>query len=45
LLTDEPNSPEDPEGLFYLVRGVNGRGAGTWGFASDGDERQSAGCP
>jgi concanavalin A-like lectin/glucanase superfamily protein len=31
--------------FFYLVRGMNACGVGSWGFQSDGAERLSATCP
>jgi len=43
--TDQPGVPEASTGYWYLVRGRNACGSGTYGHASDGSERQTAVCP
>ena len=37
--------PASGTGYFYLVRGTNGCGDGTYGYDSEGNERTSAVCP
>jgi hypothetical protein len=39
---DEPPAPG--AGFFYLVRGVNACGVGSWGSDSGGEKRTSAAC-
>ena len=41
----DPLSPGAGVGFWYLVRGRNACGGGTWGLASDGTPRVSAACP
>jgi hypothetical protein len=38
-------APAPGDGLYYLVRGRNACGVGTYGFASAGTERTSVTCP
>lgn len=38
-------APPPGSGFYYLVRGKNGCGVGTYGFASGGAERTSFACP
>jgi cysteine-rich repeat protein len=42
---DDPFSPGPNQVLYYLVRGRNSCGPGTYGFASTGSERVSTICP
>jgi N-acetylneuraminic acid mutarotase len=42
---EDPELPPTAQGFWYLVRGRNACGAGTYGFESGGDERMSATCP
>ncbi len=44
-IVQDPETPAPGEGFWYLVRGTNGCGAGTWGSASSGPERISTACP
>lgn len=41
----EEFEPAAGAGRFYLIRGTNECGAGSWGFESSGAERTSAICP
>jgi enterochelin esterase-like enzyme len=43
---DDPDVPTSGDGWFYLVRGRDAGcgGAGPWGAATDGSDRQPAGC-
>lgn len=43
--TDEPAMPNAGTGFWYLVRGRNACGAGTWGTDSSGAARAPGGCP
>jgi hypothetical protein len=43
--TTDTEIPLAGRAFFYLVRGTNACGVGTWGFQSDGAERFSAACP
>ena len=42
---DQPAIPAPGTGYFFLVRGRNVCGVGTWGYASSGAERTTAVCP
>jgi cysteine-rich repeat protein len=42
---DDPSAPGPGAVLYYLVRGRNGCGPGTYGLASTGGERISGACP
>lgn len=37
--------PAEGAGFWYLVRGRNACGVGTYGFRSDGTERTTSACP
>jgi hypothetical protein len=41
----DAQAPAPSSGWWYLVRGVNSCGEGSYGFASDGVERSTAACP
>ena len=41
----DPSIPTSEQGYWYLVRGRNVCGTGTYGFQTDGAERISAACP
>ena len=41
----ETLSPAPGEGFYYVVRGRNACGTGTWGAASTGEPRTHPGCP
>jgi hypothetical protein len=41
----DPTLPTVEPGFWYLVRGANSCGAGTYGDQSNGDERSSFACP
>ncbi len=41
----DPETPGAASGFWYLVRGRNVCGAGTYGYASDGTETTSLACP
>jgi hypothetical protein len=41
----DPELPVMGSGFWYLVRGRNSCGAGTWGARSDGTQRSSTACP
>jgi N-acetylneuraminic acid mutarotase len=43
--TSDPSTPPAGSGFWYLVRGRNTCGAGTYGFRSGGAERTSTACP
>jgi hypothetical protein len=43
--TTDPALPASGEGFWYLVRGRNTCGPGTYGFSSDGTERTTPICP
>jgi hypothetical protein len=48
--TTATSLPPDPppalgEAFYYVVRGKNACGVGSYGFASSGDERTSFVCP
>ena len=43
--TQDPATPPPGSGTWYLVRGKNACGAGTYGHASGGAERVTAACP
>lgn len=42
---DSRPGPAADDGFYYLVRGKNGAGSGSWGRGSDGTERELTGCP
>ncbi|HKQ61536.1 MAG TPA: choice-of-anchor Q domain-containing protein [Candidatus Polarisedimenticolaceae bacterium] len=44
-LTSDPAVPPGGHGFWYLVRGRNVCGAGTYGFRSNGTERSVTACP
>jgi hypothetical protein len=43
--TTDGDLPAPGQGFWYLVRGRNSIGAGTYGLQSDGSERLTAACP
>ena len=42
---DDPADPDEGSGWYYLVRGSNGCGNGTYGRRSDATERTGSACP
>ncbi|HEV8700954.1 MAG TPA: exo-alpha-sialidase [Candidatus Polarisedimenticolia bacterium] len=45
VTNDDPTLPQSGQGFWYLVRGRNALGNGTYGYQSDGTERLSSACP
>ena len=45
VTAEDPTAPAQGAGYYYLVRGRNACGTGTWGFRSNGSERVSSTCP
>ena len=45
LIAEDAQTPGPAAGFYYLVRGRNVCGDGTYGRASDGTSRASAACP
>ena len=43
--SEDLETPLPGSGFYYIVRGVNNCGTGTYGFASSNTERTSAACP
>jgi agmatine/peptidylarginine deiminase len=43
--TSDPDPPPAGSGFFYLIRGSNACGDGTYGYDSADQERESAACP
>jgi hypothetical protein len=43
--TVDASAPAPGEGFYYLVRGANACGVGTYGFATGGAERNTLACP
>jgi len=41
----DPDEPASGEGFWYLVRGRNVCGSGTYGYHSDGTENSTTTCP
>jgi len=41
----DPDAPSAGAGFFYLVRGHNVCGSGSYGTSSDGQPRTTAACP
>jgi hypothetical protein len=41
----DPSVPPAGSGFWYLVRGKNTCGTGTYGFSTEGTERSSTACP
>jgi hypothetical protein len=42
---DDPGLPQSGQGFWYLVRGRNALGNGTYGYRTDGTERVTSVCP
>jgi len=45
LTVTDAEAPPEGRGFWYLVRGRNACGSGSYGFATGGVERQSGACP